>query len=77
MENESASEAKQQGQSASSRYTGLKRPDLVMKYAKSTEGSDAIYDSLQLLAVVMSMVTIYFAVARNNIRTEHLFGDHS
>ena len=42
-----------------SRY---KREDLIVKYMKATEGSDGVYDMLQLLGVVCSFGTIYFAV---------------
>ncbi len=41
----------------------FKRPDLVLHYQKPTEVSDGIYDLLQLLSVVCSFATIYFAVA--------------
>ena len=41
----------------------FKRPDLVMKYAKSTDTGDAVYDTLQILCIVTGFATMMLAVA--------------
>lgn len=39
-----------------------KRDQLVLKYEKTKEAQDSVFDMMQLLAVVLSFATMFFAV---------------
>lgn len=50
-----------------------KRAQLVLKYEKSKEAQDSIFDMMQLLAVVLSFATMFFAVSSDVMQNKFAF----
>lgn len=60
MEQENTVAQKQTSQPERGPY---KRPELVMKYSKSTESGDSVYDTLQLLCILTGFGSMMMGVS--------------